>query len=436
MAADAGIYGLIQQPRPVNPLAGLLEVQQIQAAQQQNQLAQLAFADRQRAQAEQERLRGIYSSGAQGPALESQLLQGGFADQALKLGKDRRENQKLDVDTEAKRIETAKQRLDIAGQAFGAVRANPSPQAAASTIQYLTDNGIFTPEQSQQYMQRIAQASPQEIAQLADQAFRSTLDAKEQLAKYVTSNTGQQTVTNAIDPVTGQTRVVNTMQNTVDPNAQLSAQTARANAALAAATARRGQDMSDTRARELNDINRQSARTQVVETPEGVMLVDKGTGLARPAATMSGQPLPGKPSEAQRKEIMSINQQRSIVQGAIDAANATPDAFSFGRGVAGKLPFGETLAGRTETPEQTQARAYVFNNVSRVINERAGAAQSAQELQRLNSFLPADTDTAEQVKNKLVGFQRYLDDLEAGTRGNPRQPKPASADGWSVKEVK
>jgi hypothetical protein len=434
-AADAGIYSLIQQPKQLNPLAGLMEVQQIQQAQQQNQLAQLAFADRQRAQAEQERLRGIYASGAQGDALETQLRTAGFAQQASQIGKDRRDNTKLEVDTEAKRMETAKQRLDIAGQAFGAVRSNPTTQAAASTIQYLTENGIFTPEQSQQYMQRIAQASPQEIAQLADQAFRSTLDAKDQLAKMVTSNTGQQTVTNAIDPVTGQTRMVNSMQNTVDPNAQLSAQTARANAALAASTARRGQDMSDTRAREMNDINRQAARSQVIETAEGPVLLDRGTNTAQPVM-MGGRPVAPKPSEARNKELMSINQQRSIVQGAIDAASQTPDAFSFGRGVAGKLPFGETLAGRTETPEQTQARAYVFNNVSRVINERAGAAQSAQELQRLNSFLPADTDTAEQVRNKLTGFQRYLDDLESGTRGNPRQPKPAAAGGWTVKEVK
>lgn len=229
MAADAGIYGLIQQPKQLNPLAGLMEVQQIQAAQQQNQLAQLAFADRQRAQTEQERMRGIYASGAQGPALETALLQGGFPDQALKFGKDRRDNTKLEVDTEAKRIETAKQRLDIAGQAFGSVRSNPTPQAAAATIQYLTENGIFTPEQSQQYMQRIAQASPQEIAQLADQAFRSTIDAKDQLARFVTSNTGQQTVTNAIDPVTGQTRMINSMQNTVDPNTVASNQQSNIN---------------------------------------------------------------------------------------------------------------------------------------------------------------------------------------------------------------
>jgi hypothetical protein len=121
------------------------------------------------------------------------------------------------------------------------------------------------------------------------------------------------------------------------------------------------------------------------------------------------------PSEI-RKELTSIDQQRSVIDGALKAVKDTPNAFSFARGaVAGVLPYGESLAGRTETPEQTQARAYVFNNVSRVINERAGAAQSAQEMQRLRSFLPADTDNAEQITNKLKGFQTYLQDLEKGT---------------------
>ena len=121
------------------------------------------------------------------------------------------------------------------------------------------------------------------------------------------------------------------------------------------------------------------------------------------------------PSET-RKELTSIDQQRSVIEGALKAVKDTPSAFSLVRGAAaGVLPYGESIMGRTETPEQTQARAYVFNNVSSVINERAGAAQSAQEMQRLRSFLPADTDNAEQITNKLKGFQTYLQDLEKGT---------------------
>lgn len=121
------------------------------------------------------------------------------------------------------------------------------------------------------------------------------------------------------------------------------------------------------------------------------------------------------PSET-RKELTSIDQQRAVIDGALKAVKETPAAFSFARGAAASvLPFGESIVGRTETPEQTQARAYVFNNVSRVINERAGAAQSAQEMQRLRSFLPADTDNSNQITNKLKGFQTYLQDLEKGT---------------------
>jgi hypothetical protein len=68
------------------------------------------------------------------------------------------------------------------------------------------------------------------------------------------------------------------------------------------------------------------------------------------------------------------------------------------------------------------ARAYVFNNVSAVIKERAGTAQSAGELQRLNSFMPGPKDNAQQIENKLNGFKTYLKDLEKGTRVNPNMP--------------
>jgi len=155
------------------------------------------------------------------------------------------------------------------------------------------------------------------------------------------------------------------------------------------------------------------------EDGQQVVVQQDKQGNIRPVQGFS--PKPAAPNAAQQKELMSINQQRSIVNGALNAVTSTPGAFTFMRGVAGKLPFGETLAGRTETPQETQARAYVFNNVSRVINERAGAAQSAQELARLNSFLPADTDGPEQIKNKLNGFITYLNDLESGTRGKPTQ---------------
>jgi len=161
---------------------------------------------------------------------------------------------------------------------------------------------------------------------------------------------------------------------------------------------------------------------QVVETANGPMLVNTRTGQAQPVMGAGGQAIAPKLSAEQSKDITSINQQYSTIDGALSAVKATPSAFSFKRGMAQEFPAGETLAGRMDKPEEAAARAYVFNNVSAVIKERAGTAQSASEMQRINSFMPAVTDNAKQIENKLNGFKSYLKDLEKGTRVNPNVP--------------
>jgi hypothetical protein len=170
---------------------------------------------------------------------------------------------------------------------------------------------------------------------------------------------------------------------------------------------------------------------QVVETANGPMIVNTRTGIAQPI-TASGEAIAPKLTPEQSKDITAINQQRATINGAIADVEKNKSAFSFGRGVAQNLPYGESLAGRFEKPEDTQARAYVFNNVSSVIKERAGTAQSAQELTRLNSFLPATTDNADQVISKLKGFNQYIDDLEKGTRVSPaKKPDAPTSNSFS-----
>jgi hypothetical protein len=157
---------------------------------------------------------------------------------------------------------------------------------------------------------------------------------------------------------------------------------------------------------------------QVYEGAEGPLLVNTRAGTATPLL-VDGKPIAPKLSAEQSKDITAINQQRATINGAIADIKENKSAFSFGRGVAQNLPYGESLVGRLEKPEDTQTRAYVFNNVSSVIKERAGTAQSAQELTRLNSFLPATTDNADQIISKLDGFNKYLNDFEKGTRVSP-----------------
>jgi hypothetical protein len=175
---------------------------------------------------------------------------------------------------------------------------------------------------------------------------------------------------------------------------------------------------------------------QLVDTANGPMLVNPYTGNATPIMA-NGQALAPKLNSEQSKDIVGINQQRSTIQGAIDAVKANPKAFSFSRGLAQNLPAGETIAGRYETPEATQARAYVFNNVSAVIKERAGTAQSVSEMQRINSFMPSTKDTDQQIIAKLNGFNQYLNDLEKGTRIPTTQINTPNPDGeFKIREKK
>jgi len=160
---------------------------------------------------------------------------------------------------------------------------------------------------------------------------------------------------------------------------------------------------------------------QVVETANGPMIVNTRTGDATPIMA-GGQPLAPKLSAEQSKDITAINQQKSVINSALDLVQQNPKAFSFVRGAAVALPFGETLAGRTETAPETEARSAVFNIVSKVINERAGAAQSAQELKRLNAFLPSELDNAKKIEDKLKGFNKFLEEQEKGVRAPTSKP--------------
>lgn len=141
-----------------------------------------------------------------------------------------------------------------------------------------------------------------------------------------------------------------------------------------------------------------------------------------------------KPPEHTRRELDSIDAQLGIVAGAKKATVETPKAFGFWRGAAtegGSTT--ESIAGRYDTPEERTTRSYVFNVVSSVINERAGAAQSVQELARLRSFLPADKDSAKQVEDKLTAFENYLNDKRKAYAGAGKAP--AAADGWSARKL-
>ena len=231
MAIDTSIFSQIRQPEAPNLLGQYAQFQQLQAQQDQNRLAQLAFQDRERQQADQMRLRGIYAANPDGGAgLENALLRGGFADQALKFGTDRRANAKSDADTQATQIATATKKLEAVGQGLGFLKDNPSIENAQALIATWQKAGLMTPEEAQQKLVEFGRdPTPQGVQRLALMGYQGALSAKDQLDQYTTQNNGATTSIIATSPVTGQVRIASTTQNTVSPDAQLQSQTSTAN---------------------------------------------------------------------------------------------------------------------------------------------------------------------------------------------------------------
>lgn len=126
-----------------------------------------------------------------------------------------------------------------------------------------------------------------------------------------------------------------------------------------------------------------------------------------------------KPTEKMKNDLVAIQQQRGSVEGALGSAQSNPNAFGFKEGALERFggDVGTAFAQWKRNPADTATRAFVLNNVSAIINERAGAAQSAQELARLRGFLPSETDDVAHVEAKFNAFLDYLDEREAATRG-------------------
>lgn len=120
--------------------------------------------------------------------------------------------------------------------------------------------------------------------------------------------------TELVNPVTGAT--VRSMENSVDPNTLANNAVSMRGQDITA----RGQNMSDARAREANNVNRMGQRTQLINDPTlGPMLVDKGTGQARPVM-MNGQAVQGetaaKKTAAAKNLLPLIEQAEGLIKGS------------------------------------------------------------------------------------------------------------------------
>lgn len=257
MPLDTNIIMGYQAPQFESPVNQLAKVLQIQGAQQANQLNQQKMDEYQRGVAQQNRLlqltQGIPADATDEDRVKAYRV-GGFHDQADKLetaigtrAKTAADVEKTKAEAQYKAIETAHKKADLAGQVFSYVRQNPTPENAIAAIEKLTEYGMYTPEQAQGHIAKI-QANPQNVAQMADLAYRGALSAKDQLPKIENLNLVDKMVTQSVDPVTGKPTVV--ASNVIGQSANSKAEIAsrESEGAKTRAVTIRGQDLTAARA--------------------------------------------------------------------------------------------------------------------------------------------------------------------------------------------
>jgi hypothetical protein len=179
------------------------------------------------------------------------------------------------------------------------------------------------------------------------------------------------------------------------------------------ATTLRGQNLVNARALDANGIAQTSARTQVVEGPDGFMLLDKGTGLARPAATANGAQVQGKDpglNDTQAKALLfgSRMQQADKILTQL-AAQGTVRPSVVKQAVEGIPLIGGALsagANATSSPQQQQVEQAQRDFVNAVLRRESGAAISPSEFESAKKqYFPSVGDSEAVIQQKAYNRQ-------------------------------
>jgi hypothetical protein len=152
---------------------------------------------------------------------------------------------------------------------------------------------------------------------------------------------------------------------------------------------------------------------QIMQSDQGVMLVDPRTGKATPVTAPDGTPLAPKLKDlptAASSAIMSNAQNINKVQQAIDLLDGKNVGELKGdqsaTGWKGYMP--QPILNRMD-PGGVDTRAMITDIGSLVLHDRSGAAVTASETPRLLPFIPLPTDDKETARKKLVRFKQIYE---------------------------
>lgn len=281
MALDPSIA--LQVQPAANPLSQFAQVAQIQNMQTQGRMADLAVQKEQRGMERQNKLAQLLSGQYDTPdAREQALLKGGFADESLKLGKDRRENTKTDLGNEE-----ARQKLFTGG--LGMIVASPTPETVQAVLDDLEKRTGRPSGPAREIFSRAQ--SPEQIAELAK---RMGIELEKQMPSFQTRNTGGTTDTLSVDPITGKVAVANSVRNTQSPDSIASN-----------AQSERNSQRTDARQREANQQSLTKPFEITGEDGKPVLVQQDKAGNIRPVTGYTPKQGASKPlTEGQSKALL------------------------------------------------------------------------------------------------------------------------------------
>ena len=411
MALDPSIILGVKPPTIESPVNQLAQVLAIQGARNQNRLADLQFDTAQRGVEDQNRLRSIL--GITKPEdLETALYKGGFLDQGLKVGKDRRENAKLDAETGKMGSETVEKTL---GNYKSMLPQLAGPQDAAQwlTAQY-NDPVVGKILQSRGPLPQLIQGIPADAAGFRDWQFKASAG----IDKFMEDQRGRIQITE-----TG----------------RHNKETERAGMITAGAAA---SNAATSRARLEHD--KANDQVQYITTPEGIVAVPKkpAAGAAPQGQVVrdaSGKPIGGAINAEAATRVRDANDVLSVVA---DARKVLPKAHGSyagtAMGAAGQL----VGVGGEKSSADAQLKVLAGALVSKM--PKMSGPQSDKDVQLYremagqigDSTLPIETRTAalnqvEALNRKYAGLPSAQESGGAITTGAPA----AAAGGWSITPV-
>lgn len=423
MPIDANIL-LQQQPiQLANPLAQAGQIAQIQGAQQQNRLAQLQFDQAQRTEQQQIGLGNAFKD-AYDPAtrkvdsskLVGLLATGGYGAAIPTVQKGLAETAKAQAEAQQLELKGHAQKLELVGQVMGAVKDQPSYDAAVAYLKsHIPDGGadlppVYDPATVQATVQR-ALTTQQQVEKL-----QKDLDYKLGIRKQ--------------DEVERDNKTKNDISK---------GQLGVAQGNLGVARSRLAFDQ---------------AQPKGVYDKDNGIIVDPRTGRSIAVSGPDGQPLAGgggKLTEDQGKATGWLIQAENAFKNMNAAVKSTPSAVKPGINDAiAAIPsfgVGEAVANNLRGGDRQRFLQGASSLSEALLRAATGAGVNESEArQKVAELTPVSGDTDANIAQKMASIPLYIDSLKV--RAGPgakkaadvlsRQPAKAnpSSDGWTVTEVK